>query len=51
VGVGPVLDGPFEMAFFGGTLYVAEGGTPNGNTTAVYALDAQGNRTTVAGNK
>jgi hypothetical protein len=50
IGTGPALDRPFQMQFFGGTLYVAEGGVPNGNTTAVYAIDANGNRTTVAGN-
>jgi hypothetical protein len=50
VGTGPALDRPFEMTFSSGTLYVAEGGTPNGNTTAVYAIDANGNRTLVAGN-
>jgi len=38
------------MQFFGSTLYVADGGVPNGNTTAVYAIDAAGNRTLVAGN-
>ncbi len=50
VGTGPAVDRPFQIAFFGGTLYVAEGGTPKGNTTAVYAIDANGNRTLVAGN-
>ena len=50
VGSGPALNRPFEMAFSSGTLYVAEGGVPNGNTTAVYAIDAAGNRTVVAGN-
>ncbi len=51
VGTGPALDRPFQMAFnSAGTLYVAEGGTPNGNTTAVYAIGANGNRTLVAGN-
>jgi tripartite motif-containing protein 71 len=50
VGSGPALDRPFQMVFSGGTLYVADGGTPNGNTSAVYAIDAAGNRTTVAGN-
>jgi sugar lactone lactonase YvrE len=50
VGTGPLLDRPFEMTFFGSTLYVAEGGVPNGNTTAVYAIDSNGNRTLVAGN-
>jgi len=50
VGTGPELNRPFQMQFFGGTLYVAEGGVPNGNTTAVYAIDAAGNRTLVAGN-
>ena len=50
VGTGPALNRPFQMQFFGGTLYVAEGGVPNGNTTAVYAIDAAGNRTVVAGN-
>ena len=38
------------MTFVGNTLYVADGGTPNGNTTAVYAIDASGNRTLIAGN-
>jgi sugar lactone lactonase YvrE len=50
VGTGPALNRPFQMQVFGGTLYVAEGGVPNGNTTAVYAIDAAGNRTVVAGN-
>jgi hypothetical protein len=50
VGSGPALNRPFEMQFFGGTLYIAEGGVANGNTTAVYAIDAAGNRTLVAGN-
>jgi len=50
VGTGPALDRPFQMQFFGSTLYVADGGVPNGNTTAVYAIDAAGNRTLVAGN-
>ncbi len=50
VGTGPALDRPFEMAFQGNTLYVADGGTPNGFTTAVYTIDAAGNRTVVAGN-
>ncbi len=50
VGTGPALNRPFEMSFSSGTLYVAEGGTPNGNTTAVYAIDANGNRTVLAGN-
>ena len=50
VGTGPALNRPFQMQFSGGTLYVAEGGVPNGNTTAVYAIDGNGNRTLVAGN-
>jgi hypothetical protein len=50
IGTGPALNRPFEMTFVGNTLYVADGGTPNGNTTAVYAIDSQGNRTLVAGN-
>jgi len=50
-GTGPTLDRPFQMAFnSSGTLYVADGGTPNGNTTAVFAIDTHGNRTLVAGN-
>lgn len=27
-GTGPALDRPFQMTVYGGTLYVAEGGTP-----------------------
>jgi hypothetical protein len=52
VGTGPALIRPFEMQFFGGTLYVADGGTPSltNSTTGVYAIDANGNRTLVAGN-
>jgi sugar lactone lactonase YvrE len=50
VGSGPALGRPFQMQFFGGTLFVADGGFPNGNTTAVYAIGASGNRTLVAGN-
>jgi hypothetical protein len=46
---GPAIDRPFEMAFVGNTLYVADGGTPNGATSAVYTVDASGNRTLVAG--
>jgi hypothetical protein len=46
---GPTIDRPFEMAFRGSTLYVADGGTPNGSTSAVYSVDASGNRTLVAG--
>lgn len=47
---GPAIDRPFEMAFLGNTLYVADGGTPNGDTSAVYTVDSSGNRTLVAGN-
>lgn len=50
VGSGAALNRPFEMQFIGGTLYVADGGVPNGNTTAVFAIDAAGNRTIVASN-
>jgi large repetitive protein len=50
VGTGPALDRPFQMTFYNGTLYVADGGTPNGNTSAVFAIDASGNRTVVASN-
>ena len=50
VGTGPVVQRPFEMAFVGNTLYVADGGTPNGDTSAVYTVDAAGNRHLVAGN-
>jgi hypothetical protein len=50
VGSGPALDRPFQMAFNGGTLYVSDGGTPNGNTTTVFAIDSSGNRTVVASN-
>jgi streptogramin lyase len=51
VGTGPALNRPFQMEFFAGTLYVAEGGgVPIGHTTAVYTIDANGNRTSVAGN-
>ena len=51
VGTGPSLDRPFQMAFnSSGTLYVADGQTPNGNSTNVIAFDAAGNRTLVAGN-
>ena len=41
---------PFQMAFLGNTLYVADGGTVNGNTTEVYTVATSGNRTLVAGN-
>jgi len=50
VGSGPTLNRPFQMAFSGGTLYVADGQTPDGNSTDVIAIDAAGNRTIVAGN-
>jgi sugar lactone lactonase YvrE len=51
VGTGPLLDRPFEMAFnAGGTLFVAEGGVPDGNTTGVLAIDSSGNRTFLAAN-
>ncbi len=50
VGSGPTLNRPFQMAFSSGSLYVAEGGVPNGNDTAVYAIAPNGNRTLVAGN-
>ena len=40
---------PFEMAFLGNTLYVADGGSSGGATSAVYIVDASGNRTLVAG--
>ncbi len=51
VGSGPTLDRPFQMAFnSSGTLLVADGQTPNGNSTNVLAIDPNGNRTLVAGN-
>ena len=52
VGTGPALIHPFQMQFSGGTLYVADGGTPSltNSTTGVYAIDSAGNRTLVAGN-
>jgi large repetitive protein len=51
IGTGTALDRPFEMAFnSAGTLYVADGQTPNGNSTNVFAIDAAGNRTVVAAN-
>ncbi len=51
VGSGPSLNRPFQMAFnSSGTLFVADGQTPNGNSTNVIAIDAGGNRTVVAGN-
>ena len=40
---------PFEMAFLGNTLYVADGGPSNGSTSAVYTVNASGNRALVAG--
>ncbi len=40
VGAGLALTRPFQMAFnSSGTLLVADGGVPNGNTTAVLAID------------
>ncbi len=50
VGAGPALDRPFQMVFASGLLDVAEGGTPNGNTTAVYTVANNGNRILVVGN-
>ena len=51
VGSGPSLDRPFQMAFnSSGTLLVADGQTPNGNSTNVLAVAPNGNRTLVAGN-
>jgi sugar lactone lactonase YvrE len=51
VGTGPTLDRPFQMMFnASGSLIVAEGGVPNGNTTAVYSIDTNGNRTSLVGN-
>jgi streptogramin lyase len=51
VGSGPSLNRPFQMAFnASGTLFVADGQTPNGNSTGVIAIDAAGNRTLVVGN-
>ena len=51
VGSGPTLDRPFQMAFnSSGTLLVADGQTPNGNSTNVLTIDAAGNRTLIAGN-
>ena len=50
VGSGPSLDRPFQMAFSSGHLLVADGQTPNGNSTDVLAIDSNGNRTLVAGN-
>lgn len=51
LGSGPALNRPFEMAFNSSDrLFVADGGAPNGNTTAVLAIDSSGNRTLVAGN-
>jgi hypothetical protein len=46
---GPTITRPFEIAFLGNTLYVADGGPANGTTSAVYTVDASGNRTLVAG--
>ena len=50
LGTGPTMFRPFQMAFLGNTLYVADGGTANGNTTEVYTVATSGNRTLVAGN-
>ena len=50
VGTGASLDRPFQMAFnASGTLYVADG-QANSDSTNVIAIDANGNRTVVAGN-
>ncbi len=46
---GPAIDRPFEMSFLGNTLYVADGGTANGANSAVYTVDASGNRHLMAG--
>jgi sugar lactone lactonase YvrE len=50
VGSGPALDRPFEMAFSGSTLYVADGGASNGNNSAVFAIQSNGHGSIVAGN-
>ena len=51
VGSGPTLSRPFEMAFnSSGTLEVADGQTPNGNSTNILAIAPNGNRTLVVGN-
>jgi streptogramin lyase len=51
IGTGPTLNRPFQMIFnASGTLYVADGQAPNGNSTNVLAIDAGGNRTLVVGN-
>jgi len=50
VGSGTALDRPFEMAFSAsGTLYVADG-QANSDSTNVFAIASNGNRTVVAGN-
>ena len=50
VGTGTALDRPFEMAFSAtGTLYVADG-QANSDSTNVFAIASNGNRTVVAGN-
>ncbi len=50
VGSGTALDRPFEMAFnASGTLYVADG-QANSNSTNVFAIASNGDRTVVAGN-
>ncbi len=49
VGTGPAVTRPFEMTFVGNTLYVADGGVASGTDSAVYTVDASGNRTLVAG--